>query len=114
MKGMVITTWVLFLAGYFLGIPKCNLIPEQFMTCLGIDCDSHRMRFFVPEDRKHKYILILQQLLSKESVSYSALEQMVGKLVSLECAVPAGMWYTRHQYATMAASGLRPDSKKKD
>ena len=113
MKGMVITTWVLFLAGYFLGIPKCNLIPEQFMTYLGIDCDSHRMRFFVPEDRKHKYILILQQLLSKESVSYSALEQMVGKLVSLECAVPAGMWYTRHQYAAMAASGLRPDSKKR-
>ena len=38
---------------------------------------------------------------------------MVGKLVSLECAVPAGMWYTRHQYAAMANSGLRPDSRKR-
>ena len=81
-RGMVVTTWVLFLAEYFFGIPKCNLIPEQVMTYLGIDCDSHNMRFFVPEDRKHKYIAILQQLLSKESVTYSALKQMVGKLVS--------------------------------
>ena len=113
MRGMVITTWVLFLAGYFLGVSKCNLIPEQLMTYLGIDCDSHRMRFFVPEDRKEKYIRTLQQLLSSESVTYSALEQTVGKLVSLECAVPAGMWYTRHQYAAMSSSGLKPDARKR-
>ena len=33
--------------------------------------------------------------------------------MSLECAVPAGMWYTRHQYAAMSSSGLRPDAKKR-
>ena len=43
MRAMVATTWVIFLAGYFLGIPKCFLILEQVMTYLGIDCDSHRM-----------------------------------------------------------------------
>jgi len=37
---------------------------------------------------------------------------MVGKLVSLECAVLPGMWYTRNQYAAMTASGIRPDAKK--
>jgi len=37
---------------------------------------------------------------------------MVGKLVSLECAVAPGMWYTRNQYAAMAASGIKPDAKK--
>jgi len=41
------------------------------------------------------------------------MEQMVGRLVSLECAVSAGMWYTRHQYAAMASSGVKPDSKKR-
>ena len=61
MRAMVITTWVLFLAGYFLGTPKCFLVPEQIMTYLGIDCDSHRMRFFVPEKRGEKYIVMLQQ-----------------------------------------------------
>jgi len=113
LKSMVITTWVLFLAGYFLGTSKCLLIPEQVMVYLGIECDSHNTRFLVPEERITKYVPLLQQLLTKTSVTYAELEKMVGKLVSLECAVPAGMWYTRHQYAAMATSGLRPDSKKR-
>ena len=37
---------------------------------------------------------------------------MVGKLVSLECAVAPGMWYTRHQYAAMTATGVKPDARK--
>jgi len=51
-------------------------------------------------------IPLLQHLLTQISVTYSEIERMVGKLVSLECAVPAGMWYTRHQYAAMTFSGL--------
>ena len=113
MRAMVVTTWVLFFAGYFLGIPKCFLIPEQVMTYLGIDCDSHKMRFTVPESRATKYIDALQSLLSKQIVFYSEVERMVGKLVSLECAVPAGMWYTRHQYAAMSLTGLLPDTRKR-
>jgi len=66
----------------------------------------------VPEKRIQKYIPLLQELLAKSSVSYSEVEKMVGKLVSLECAVAPGMWYTRNQYAAMAASGIRPDAKK--
>ena len=87
MTSLVVVTHMLFLAGYFLGIPKCFRIPEQVMTYLGIDCDSRTMRFSVPEKRREKYVTILQQLMMKTSVSYSELEQMVGRLVSLECAV---------------------------
>ena len=29
MTFMIVITWVLFLAGYFIGIQKCSLIPEQ-------------------------------------------------------------------------------------
>ena len=112
LRAMVVTTYVLFKAGYFLGLPKCNLIPEQVMTYLGIDCDSKHQKFMVPEKRIQKYIPLLQELLAKSSVSYSEVEKMVGKLVSLECAVAPGMWYTRNQYAAMAASGIRPDAKK--
>ena len=57
LKSVVVTTWGLFLAGYFLGIKKCFLIPEQVITYLGIVCDSHRMRFLVPEERRDKYNL---------------------------------------------------------
>ena len=112
LRAMVVTTYVLFKAGYFLGVPKCNLIPEQIMTYLGIDCDSKHEKFLVPEKRIQKYIPILQELLTKSFVSYSEVEKVVGKLVSLECAVAPGMWYTRNQYAAMAASGIRPDAKK--
>ena len=46
-------------------------------------------------------------MLAKTYVSFSEMEKMVGKLVSLECAVAPGMWYTRHQYAAMTATGIR-------
>ena len=52
-------------------------------------------------------------LLAQSTVCYTEVEKMVGKLVYLECAVPAGMWYTRHQYAAMSLTGLKPDSKKR-
>ena len=112
LRAMVVTTYVLFKAGYFLGLSKCNLIPEQVMTYLGIDCDSKHEKFLVPEKRVQKYVPLLQELLTKAVVSYSEVEKMVGKLVSLECAVAPGMWYTRNQYAAMAASGIKPDAKK--
>ena len=32
--------------------------------------------------------------------------------MSLECAVPAGMWHTRFQYIAMRESGVSPDSSK--
>ena len=112
MRAMVVVTRVLFLAGYFLGIPKCNLVPEKVMTYLGIDCDSLHSKFLVPEKRIIKYIPILQDLVSRQWVSFADLEKVVGKLVSLEVAVPAGMWYTREQYAAMRKSGISPSSRK--
>ena len=95
-----------------MGLPKCNLIPEQVVTYLGIDCDSKHEKFLVPEKRVIKYIPLSQDMLTKTYVSFSEVEKMVGKLVSLECAVAPGMWYTRHQYAAMTSSGIRPDAKK--
>jgi hypothetical protein len=44
---------------------------------------------------------------------FAGMEKMVGQLVSLECAVPAVMWYTREQYSAMRLSGVTSlDSKK--
>ena len=113
MRAMVVTTIILFKAGYFMGVPKCCLIPEQYMTYLGIDCDTKYGRFLVPQDRIDKYVPTLTEFLSKQWVSFAEMEKMVGKLVSLECAVPAGMWYTREQYSAMRLSGVSSlDSRK--
>ena len=62
-QAMVVTAFVLFEAGYFLGLSKCFLIPEQHMTYLGIDFDIKNNKFFVPEKRIMKYLPILQEML---------------------------------------------------
>ena len=112
LRAMVVVSIVLFKAGYFLGLPKCKLVPEKVMTYLGIECDSLKSRFSVPEDRVMKYVALLQELVERKYISFAEMEKVVGKLVSLECAVPAGMWYTRFQYATMRESGVSSDSSK--
>ena len=78
MRNMVVTTIVLYKAGYFLSIPKCMLIPEQVMTYLGVECDTIRCRFRVPQERADKYLLVLSKLLSQKKVSFAELESIVG------------------------------------
>ena len=112
MRSLVVTSYVLFKAGYFVNVPKCCLIPEKVMTYLGIECDSLHCRFLVPQERILKYLPILQDLISKQWVSFADLERIVGKLVSLESAVPVGMWYTREQYAALRKSGISSSSRK--
>ena len=92
---------ILFKAGYFLGLLKCKLIPERVMTYLGIECGSIQTRFSVPKERILKYIPLLQGLVDRKSATFSETEKVVGKLVLLECAVPAAMCYTCFQYAAM-------------
>ena len=113
MRAMVVVAIVLFKAGYFMGVHKCCLIPKQYITYLGIDCDTKYGRFLVTQERIDKYVPILQNFLAKHWISYADMERMVGKLVSLECAVPTGMWYTREQYSLLRLSGVSSlDSKK--
>ena len=104
MRAMVATSIMLFKAGYFMSPSKCFLIPEQFMTYLGIDCDTKHGKFLVPQERIDKYIPALQHFLFRQWISFAEMEKMVGKLVSLECAVPAGMLYTREQYSAWRTS----------
>ena len=92
-RAMVVVSVMLFRAGYFLGLLKCKLIRKKVMTYLGIECDSMKTRFSVPEERILKYVPLLQDLVERKYVTFSEMEKVVCKLVSLECAVPAGLWY---------------------
>jgi hypothetical protein len=113
MRAMVVVSIVLFKAGYFISTSKCCLIPEQFVTYLGIDCDTKYGRFLVPQERVNKYLPALQGFISKSWISFADMEKLVGKLVSLECAIPAGMWYTREQYSAMRLSGVSSMNSKR-
>ena len=63
LSAMVVVSMLLCEAGYFLGLPKCFLIPGKIMTYLGIQCDSLKGRFSVPEERVAKYLPLLQGLI---------------------------------------------------
>ena len=91
MRNKVATSIVLYKAGYFLNIPKCFLIPERVMAYLGIECDTIRCRFKVLEDRAQKYRLVLQKLLTQNTISFGQLASIVGKLASIEVVVTAGL-----------------------
>ena len=74
MRSMVVDSIVLFKAGYFVGLSKCLIIPEQFLTYLGIDGDTKYGRFLVPQERIDKYVPLLQEFISRQWISYSELE----------------------------------------
>ena len=76
LRAMVVVSLILYNAGYFLGISKCNLIPEQVMVYLGIECDSLHSRFLVPEKRIQKYLPFLQDLVLRQWVSYADIERI--------------------------------------
>ena len=82
------------------------------MTYLRLECDTISRTFKVPEDRAYKYISVLGNLLTRNKISFSQLESIVGKLASLELAVTAGMWYCRNQYATMARAKIDSSARK--
>ena len=112
LRTLGVLTYILFMAGYFIGISKCNLIPEQVVTYLGMKCDTIQGRFRVPDKRMQKYLPLLQQLLTKSWIDYASRGKMVGTLVSFECAVLTGVWYTREFYSALKPSGTTPcDSK---
>ena len=43
------TAAILFLAGYFVNIPKSTFLPKKVIEFLGMRIDSDRAMFFVPE-----------------------------------------------------------------
>ena len=79
LRAMVVLSIITFQVGHFIRLLKCFLIPEKVMTYLGIQCDSLRSRFSVPEERAAKYLPLLQDLGKRRYVSFSEMERMVGK-----------------------------------
>ena len=75
LRAMVVVSTILFKAGYFLGLKKCHLIPEKVMTYLGIEYDSLKGSFTVPEVRVTKNFPFLEGLKGKNAISFSYMEQ---------------------------------------
>ena len=85
------TATILFLAGYFVNIPKSNFLPKKVIDFLGMRIDSDRTMFFVPEKKVLKLITTIQEILVKGHLSLTQLESVVGKCKNMAIAVPCAV-----------------------
>ena len=81
--------------GYFLHISKCVTTPTQRLIFLGHPVDTIHQTFSILEDKKQKFIVLREEILSVERVPLNMLQRFQGKCVSLTLMVPAAQLYTR-------------------
>lgn len=79
--------------GAFLGLPKCNLKPEQIRKWLGFILDSLQQRFQVSPARLQKIRAQLQSVLSADYVPARNMASLAGRIVSTSPAIlPASLF----------------------
>lgn len=71
--------------------PKCNLIPSQVLTFLGLEWDLSTKEVIVGEEKKEAYRENKENLLKKKEHALLTIQKIVGKLNFLTNAVPVGM-----------------------
>lgn len=86
---------VMRLCGYFVSLAKSVLSVTRSLRYLGFVLDSHLQCFFIPSDKKTKFLALVGSVLSSDMVSFQTLEKLHGKAVSMARAVPAARLLAR-------------------
>ena len=94
---------VLYQAGYFISISKCELTPSTRLVFLGIICDTVQRRFEAPADKLEKLEHMLSDAVTSGAITFQMLEKLAGKCTSLSVAVPVAALYTYHMYKQIAS-----------
>ena len=94
---------VLYQAGYFISISKCELTPSTRLVFLGIIYDTVQCRFEAPADKLEKLEHMLSDAVTSGAITFQMLEKLAGKCTSLSVAVPVAALYTHHMYKQIAS-----------
>ena len=96
-------SWYLIKLGYFLGLAKSILTPQQVVPYLGFASDSVREVFHLLPEKKAKFLILtlIQQVLAAPTATVKTLQRLVGKCVSFSLAVPAALLFTREMNAAI-------------
>lgn len=83
-----------FWCRYYLSNTKCDLVPTQTLSYLGILCDSHHAVFRqMPQDKLEIFEVLIDAALRDKSISVATLPNIAGKWTSMEVAIqPAALW----------------------
>ena len=93
---------VLVSLGYFLGLSKSTLIPSRIVKFLGFLVNSELCAFILPADKKEKFAVLREHVLSNRTVSIKTLQRLAGKISSFCIAVPAARLFAREIYRATA------------
>ena len=74
--------------GYFIGLSKSSLAPQQVVTFLGFIVDSTLCAFLIPEVKKKKFTDLRESILKGRSVSVRTLQRFAGKITSFSSPYP--------------------------
>ena len=88
--------------GYFLGLSKSILVPNNMVPYLGFLIDSSSKAFRLIPQKKHNFIELIRETLKALYVSIKTLQRLVGKCVSFSLAVPVARLFTREMSAAFS------------
>lgn len=97
-----ITCFLLIKAGYFINISKSQCTPSTVVCFLGFMCDSLHQSFLIPPEKKTKFAVLREGILSSLLVSLKTLQRFGGKVVSFSIAIPGCMLYVSEVSAVIA------------
>ena len=89
-----LTCFILSSLGYFIGLDKSTLVPCKQVPYLGFISDSEKQAFILLPHKKEKFLTLLKQALSSESIDLVTLQRLGGKCISMVLAVPGARLYT--------------------
>ena len=89
-----LTCFILSSLGYFIGLDKSTLVPCKQVPYLGFISDSEEQAFILLPHKKKKFLTLLKQALSSESIDLVTLQRLGGKCISMVLAVPGARLYT--------------------
>jgi hypothetical protein len=71
--------------------------------------DSDRMPFLIPEDKIERFLILKDEILTKQEVDLNTLQKFAGKCISFLLAVPSAKFYTKevNRAISMAVVMLR-------
>ena len=97
---------VLAHCGYFIGIQKSVLLPQQSLSFLGFIVDSVRQAFILPEQKRRQFASLRDSISESRFLSVKTLQRFAEKAVSFALAVPAAKLYVRETNAHIS-KGIR-------
>ena len=95
LKSLYIVCQILIRLGYFLNLNKCVFELSRCLKFLGMFCDSEKLAFLLPNEKKLFFIKLRDNILSSETVSLKTLQRFAGKCISLLLAIPAARLFSR-------------------